>query len=80
MHNETSTMPEIRQTLLEMCRPFGGLNQWAVESANDGLYRCIVRLDEPHNHALLAEKLGGINEGEDVCLEIRLRRRHAGGW
>lgn len=76
--NQDRTMPEIRQTLIEMCRPFGGLEHWTIESANDGLYRCIVRLGDPENHRLLAQTLGGTPRGEEVCLEIRLRERRAG--
>jgi hypothetical protein len=69
-----TNMPEVREALVEMCRPFGRIRHWSVESANDGLYRCIVCLGEPYRHALAAETLGGRTIGEAVCLEIRVRR------
>jgi hypothetical protein len=67
-------MADLRKTLIEMCRPFGTMQHWEVESANDGLYRCIVRLEEPRSHALFARTLGGHLCGQAVCLDIRLHR------
>ena len=64
----------VRETLVEMCRPFGRIERWEVESTNDGLYRCFVKLDEPENHELVAETLGGEIQQEQVCLEIRVRQ------
>ena len=58
---------------MEMCRPFGTIEYWIVESANDGLYRCAVRLDEPEKHPLLAETLGGEIQGNSLYLQIRVR-------
>ncbi len=66
---------EIRNTLVEMCRPFGSIEHWAVEGANDGLYRCVVRLDEPDKHGLVAQTLGGELQDDEVCLEIRVRQQ-----
>jgi hypothetical protein len=67
----------IRTTIYEMCRPFGGVGQWQVESANDGLFRCSVRLVDPRQHALMVKTLGGRMHGHDVQLDIRLRARQA---
>ncbi len=66
----------IRETLAEMCRPFGGIKHWAVDwafqSTNVGVYRCSVKLDEPAKHALAAKALGGELKEDEVCLEIRV--------
>ena len=70
---EASNTHQIQETLIEMCRPFGSIEQWTVESDKDGLYRCVVRLDEPEKHRLVSEALGGEVQGQDVCLEIRVR-------
>ncbi len=73
-----SCAPQIREALVEMCRPFGSIKHWAVdwadESINDGLYRCLVKLDEPSKHELVARTLGGELKEDEVCLEIRLRQ------
>ena len=73
MSHHDSTTTDLRQTLTEMCRPFGLIQHWTVECANEGLYRCLVRLDEPEKHALVAETLGGDLQDEEICLEIRVR-------
>ena len=67
----------IRTTIDEMCRPFGGVDHWQVESANDGLFRCSVRLADPRQNALMIETLGGRLQGRCVQLDIRLRARGA---
>jgi hypothetical protein len=71
--SSASDMPEVEETLREMCRPFGSIQHWTVESANDGLHRCFVQLDEPDKHSVVAETLGGQLSGNDLCLEIRVR-------
>jgi hypothetical protein len=76
--DEAEDVREIRRTLFEMCRPFGTIRRWKVESANDGLFRCSVHLAEAGNHSLMVQKLGGRVRGSDVCLEIRLRSRRFG--
>ena len=68
-----SSMAEIEETLLEMCRPFGPIQHWTVENANDGVHRCVVQLEERDQHAVAAETLGGQLDGNSLCLEIRVR-------
>jgi hypothetical protein len=68
-----SPPPEIRETLIEMCRPFGRIEHCALQSNNDGLFRCAVRLVEPHKHGLLARTLGGTLRNGEVLLDIRVR-------
>lgn len=63
----------IRKTLAEMCRPFGIIRHWTVEIIKDGLYRCRVRLNEPEQHRLVAQTLGGVLLNDEICLEIRVR-------
>ena len=67
----------IRTTILEMCQPFGGVAQWQVESANEGLFRCSVRLADPKQHSLMVKTLGARLQGRGVELDIRLRERSA---
>ncbi len=64
---------ELDETLHEMFRPFGTIRQYSVESSNDGLYQCFVRLQEPEKHELVARALGGELQDEKVRLQIRLR-------
>ena len=64
---------ELDETLHEMVRPFGTIRQYSVESSNDGLYQCFLRLQEPEKHELVARTLGGELQDEKVRLEIRLR-------
>jgi len=64
---------ELEETLHEMFRPFGTIRQYSVESSNDGLYQCFVRLKEPESHELVARTLGCELHDEEVRLEIRLR-------
>ena len=71
--SSTLGMPEIEETLVEMCLPFGAIQHWTVESDDDGLHRCVVQLDEPDNHAVAARTLGGYLHGNKLCLEIRVR-------
>ncbi len=64
----------VREALMEMCRPFGTIESWQVESASDeGLYRCSVKLQEAGNYEEIAEKLGGEWNGDELSLEIRVR-------
>ena len=69
-----SQTSDIRKALLEMCRPFGTIDHWKVESVNDGLYRCSVSLDEPEKHEEIAKVLGGELKEDEVSLEIRVRQ------
>ncbi len=64
---------ELDETLKEMFRPFGTIERYRVESSNDGLYQCLVRLHEPEKHGIVAQTLGCELQDEDVRLEIRLR-------
>ena len=71
--SSTSVIPEIEETLREMCLPFGAIQRWTVEEEDDGLLRCVVQLDEPDKHAAAARTLGGYLHGNHLCLEIRVR-------
>jgi hypothetical protein len=64
----------IGTTIHEICRPFGGVRHWQVESANEGLVRCSVRLADPRQHSLMVRTVGGRLHGRRVELDIRLRR------
>ncbi len=71
--SEASQM--IRETLIDMCRPFGTIESWRVRSADDdGLYRCSVKLQEAENREAIAEKLGAEWNGDELSVHIRLRQ------
>ena len=67
----------IGTTIDEICRPFGGVYHWQVESANEGLVRCSVRLIDPRQHSLMVRTVGGRVQGRRVEFDIRLRERRA---
>ncbi len=64
---------QIHETLDDMFRPFAPVERCSVESSNDGLYRCLVRLQEPDKHDLAARTLGGELHGDQMRFDIRLR-------
>ncbi len=65
----------IREALMEMCRPFGTIESWQVESSDeDGLYRCSVKLHEAANCEEMAAKLGAEWKGDELSVEIRVRQ------
>jgi hypothetical protein len=48
-----------------------------VESANEGLFRCSLRLVDPGNHTLMVKTLGARLHGRRIEVDIRLRERSA---
>ncbi len=72
------TMSQLGETLAELCRPFGSIANWAVDwsldSVDDGVYRCTVRLCDPEKHALAAKRLGGELKEHALCLDVRVRQ------
>ena len=71
MHQPLS---QVTTTLLEMCRPFGGIETCTVEHAsNEGVFHCLVSLKEPRNHAPLADTLGEEFGDKGVRIQIRVR-------
>ncbi len=64
---------ELDETLNEMFRPFGVIERYRVESSNDGLFECLVRLQQPQQNAIVARALGGEIRDDEVRLEIRVR-------
>ncbi len=64
----------IVETLVEMFRPFGRIESWQVQCANDGLYRCSVRLDAPEQHSAIAQAIGAELNDDQLSLEIRVRQ------
>ncbi len=72
--SESSQM--IREALIDMCRPFGTIESWQVQDANEGLYRCSVKLHDadPYDYEEIAQKLGAEWNGEELRVEIRVRK------
>ncbi len=64
---------EIQETLEDMFRPFGPISEWKVESDNDGVYQCGVKLAAMDRQQLASEVLGcEVNDGE-MRVQIRMR-------
>jgi hypothetical protein len=67
-------LSQITTTLLEMSRPFGGIETCTVQHAsNDGVFDCFVSLKEPRNHAPFAHTVGGQFHDQGVRIQIRVR-------
>ena len=69
----SAATPDIEETLVEMCLPFGAIHHWTVEIDDDGLHRCAVQLDEPGSNEAAARTLGGQLQGTTLHLDIRVR-------
>ncbi len=72
------TMSQLGEALAELCRPFGSITHWAVDwsldTVDEGVYHCTVKLDDPAKHELVAKRLGGEVKEHAVCLDVRLRQ------
>ncbi len=64
---------DLDEALNDMFRPFGPIEHYRVESSNDGLFECLVRLEHPDRHPIVARALGCELRDEQVRLQIRLR-------
>ncbi len=72
------TLSLLGEKLAELCRPFGSIDHWAVDwslgAVDEGVYRCTVKLNDPAQHRLVAERFGGEVKDHAVCLDVRLRQ------
>ena len=72
-----SRTPEIRETLIDMCRPFGNIEYCRIHYEGDGRCQCVLRLADAGRQGLAASTLGATLENEELHLEIRLPARVA---
>ncbi len=70
-----SRTPEIRETLIDMCRAFGSIEYCRIHYGSDGLCRCVLRLADSGQQGLAASTLGAALENDELHLEIRLPAR-----
>ncbi len=70
-----SRIPEIREALIDMCRPFGSIEYCRIHYASDGLCQCVLRLADADRQLLAASTLGAKLENGELHLDIRLPLR-----